>query len=59
MTRSVEEPIEKKSPKVKVSQDHTFGVKPLASDNMNKIMEQKFAEQFSSAHMEKQAMIRE
>jgi hypothetical protein len=38
------EPTEKRSPKLKFSQDHTFGVKPLATDNMNMIVEQKFAE---------------
>ena len=53
------EPAEKRSPKLKFSQDHTFGVKPLATDNMNMIVEQKFAEQFANAHQEKQAMIRE
>ena len=53
------EKIEKKSPKLQFSQDHTFGVQPLPSDNMNKIMEQKFAEQFTSAQIEKHAMIRE
>ena len=53
------EPTERKSPKLQFSQDHTFGVKPLYSDNMNMIVEQKFAEQFANAHQEKQAMIRE
>ena len=38
------EPTERKSPKIQFSQDHTFGVKPLYSDNMNMIVEQKFAE---------------
>ena len=33
------EPAEKRSPKLKFSQDHTFGVKPLATDNMNMIVE--------------------
>ena len=33
------EKIEKKSPKLQFSQDHTFGVQALPSDNMNKIME--------------------
>ena len=39
----------KKKPPTFPDESHIYGVKPLASDNMNGIMEYQFAEQFVQA----------